>query len=120
MIHQNITFIITNSLYSPKHFQASWPGFVFPVFALQKPDMNQYNLYYLNVYKAHKIVGLDCESGGAVFSFRIWDTSLQSSAVETLEHHTEFVCGLDFNLHIPGQVMDSWHSLPVYSSYVCF
>ena len=97
--------------------------FIVPLFALQKPNMNRFRLYCINVYKAHKCVGLeslDCQSGGAVFFFRIWDTSLQSRAVETLEHHTEFVCGLDFNLHIPGQVMDGWHSLSVYSSYVCF
>ena len=24
--------------------------------------------------------------------------------METIEHHTEFVSGLDFNMHVPGQV----------------
>ena len=34
----------------------------------------------------------------------MWDFTKQSTPLETIEHHTEFVCGLDFNLHVPGQV----------------
>ncbi|MBN3326477.1 PEX7 protein, partial [Atractosteus spatula] len=34
-----------------------------------------------------------------------WDFSKTEPLLETVEHHTEFVCGLDFNLHIPNQVL---------------
>eukprot|EP00039_Didymoeca_costata_P011087 m.152754 g.152754 ORF g.152754 m.152754 type:complete len:319 (+) comp15056_c0_seq2:334-1290(+) len=42
------------------------------------------------------------------FSVRIWDVSrpqLQEQ-IQIFEDHTEFVIGLDFNLHIPGQLID--------------
>ncbi|XP_019911538.1 peroxisomal biogenesis factor 7 isoform X2 [Esox lucius] len=44
------------------------------------------------------------------FTVRFWDYSRREQPLlETLEHHSEFVCGLDFNLHIPNQVVDcSW------------
>lgn len=35
---------------------------------------------------------------------RFWDFSKSEPLLETLEHHSEFVCGLDFNFHIPNQV----------------
>uniref|UniRef100_A0A671TWA5 Peroxin-7 n=1 Tax=Sparus aurata TaxID=8175 RepID=A0A671TWA5_SPAAU len=39
---------------------------------------------------------------------RFWDYS-GNQPLDTVEHHSEFVCGLDFNLHIPNQVVDcSW------------
>uniref|UniRef100_A0A3Q1BZZ0 Peroxin-7 n=1 Tax=Amphiprion ocellaris TaxID=80972 RepID=A0A3Q1BZZ0_AMPOC len=41
--------------------------------------------------------------------FRFWDLSRNQPLLDTVEHHSEFVCGLDFNLHIPNQVVDcSW------------
>ncbi|XP_058470187.1 peroxisomal biogenesis factor 7 [Solea solea] len=45
-----------------------------------------------------------------VCSCRFWDYSQnQQPLLDTLEHHTEFVCGLDFSLHVPNQVVDcSW------------
>ncbi|KAJ8008999.1 hypothetical protein DPEC_G00084250 [Dallia pectoralis] len=44
------------------------------------------------------------------FTVRLWDYSRhEQPLLEMLEHHSEFVCGLDFNLHIPNQVVDcSW------------
>lgn len=36
---------------------------------------------------------------------RTWNVATQSTAIEVIEHHTEFVYGIDFNLHIPGQVL---------------
>ena len=36
--------------------------------------------------------------------FRIWDYTRQQTPLETIEHHTEFVYGLDFNIHNPEQV----------------
>uniref|UniRef100_A0A8C7T7S2 Peroxin-7 n=1 Tax=Oncorhynchus mykiss TaxID=8022 RepID=A0A8C7T7S2_ONCMY len=44
------------------------------------------------------------------FTVRLWDYSrTEQPLLETLEHHSEFVCGLDFNLQIPNQVVDcSW------------
>ena len=34
---------------------------------------------------------------------RTWDISRQKM-LETIQHHTEFVYGLDFSVHVPGQV----------------
>ncbi|TWW68488.1 Peroxisomal targeting signal 2 receptor [Takifugu flavidus] len=34
---------------------------------------------------------------------RFWDYSRDPPLLDTVEHHSEFVCGLDFNLHIPNQ-----------------
>ena len=34
---------------------------------------------------------------------RTWDIS-QQKMLETIQHHTEFVYGLDFSVHVPGQV----------------
>ncbi|XP_034756661.1 peroxisomal biogenesis factor 7 [Etheostoma cragini] len=43
------------------------------------------------------------------FTVRFWDYSRNQPLLDTVEHHSEFVCGLDFNLHIPNQVVDcSW------------
>lgn len=39
------------------------------------------------------------------FTVRTWDMQ-QPHALEVIEHHTEFVYGLDFNLHMPGQLAD--------------
>lgn len=39
------------------------------------------------------------------FTVRTWNIN-QPHPMETIEHHTEFVYGLDFNLHIPGQLVD--------------
>lgn len=36
--------------------------------------------------------------------YRFWDYSRDPPLLDTVEHHSEFVCGLDFNLHIPNQV----------------
>uniref|UniRef100_A0A8B9RH42 Peroxin-7 n=1 Tax=Astyanax mexicanus TaxID=7994 RepID=A0A8B9RH42_ASTMX len=38
------------------------------------------------------------------FTVRFWDYSRSPMLLDTMEHHSEFVCGLDFNLHIPNQV----------------
>ena len=38
------------------------------------------------------------------FTVRTWDIEGGPHPLESIEHHTEFVVGLDFNLHIPGQV----------------
>ena len=38
------------------------------------------------------------------FTVRTWNISNGPRPLETIEHHTEFVVGLDFNLHLPGQV----------------
>lgn len=35
---------------------------------------------------------------------RTWNIASGPHPLETIEHHTEFVVGLDFNLHVPGQV----------------
>lgn len=51
-----------------------------------------------------------------VFVLRFWDFGRRRPLLDTVEHHSEFVCGLDFNLHIPHQVTrlcPSSSSLPV-------
>ncbi|KAE8602125.1 hypothetical protein XENTR_v10013890 [Xenopus tropicalis] len=40
------------------------------------------------------------------FTVRLWDFSKSSSLLETVNHHTEFVCGLDFSILTPGQIAD--------------
>ncbi|KAG7257034.1 hypothetical protein CRUP_035065 [Coryphaenoides rupestris] len=43
------------------------------------------------------------------FTVRFWDYNRTPPLLETVEHHSEFVCGLDFSLHTPNQVLDcSW------------
>jgi hypothetical protein len=36
---------------------------------------------------------------------RLWNWTAPNCLLETIQHHTEFVYGIDFNLHIPGQVL---------------
>ncbi|ESO94916.1 hypothetical protein LOTGIDRAFT_144806 [Lottia gigantea] len=50
------------------------------------------------------------------FTVRFWDI-LENKLLKTVEHHTEFVYGIDWNLHTPGQIADcSWDELiKVYS-----
>ena len=36
--------------------------------------------------------------------YRVWDFSVQGTPTESVAHHSEFVCGIDFNLHDKGQV----------------
>ncbi|EOB02637.1 Peroxisomal targeting signal 2 receptor, partial [Anas platyrhynchos] len=38
------------------------------------------------------------------FTVRFWDFSKPNPLLETVEHHTEFTCGLDLSLHNSGQV----------------
>lgn len=40
------------------------------------------------------------------FLYRFWDFSKPNPLLETVEHHTEFTCGLDLSLHKCGQVRD--------------
>uniref|UniRef100_A0A2K5LLG9 Peroxin-7 n=1 Tax=Cercocebus atys TaxID=9531 RepID=A0A2K5LLG9_CERAT len=43
------------------------------------------------------------------FTVRFWNFSKPDFLLETVEHHTEFTCGLDFSLQSPTQVADcSW------------
>ena len=43
-----------------------------------------------------------------------WNINNGPQSLERIEHHTEFVVGLDFNLHLPGQVR------PVSDPYITF
>ncbi|KAJ7411696.1 Peroxisomal targeting signal 2 receptor [Willisornis vidua] len=46
------------------------------------------------------------------FTVRFWDFSKPNPLLETVEHHTEFTCGLDLSLHNRGQVVDcAWDEL---------
>ncbi|KAJ8315390.1 hypothetical protein KUTeg_007540 [Tegillarca granosa] len=57
-----------------------------------------------------------CELPGHKFAVRrvkvlTWDFK-QPQPLETIEHHTEFVYGLDFNIHTPGEIVDcGWDEL---------
>ncbi|KAL8595084.1 hypothetical protein ACOMHN_019122 [Nucella lapillus] len=54
------------------------------------------------------------------FSVRTWDIA-QEKTLEVIEHHSEFVYGLDFNLHVPGQIADcAWDGvIHVYQPQSC-
>lgn len=54
------------------------------------------------------------------FTVRTWDISTQTH-LEVIEHHTEFVYGLDFNIHIFGQIADcAWDgTIQVYQPRSC-
>ena len=42
-------------------------------------------------------------------SIVVWDYTQEDPMQEKYEQHTEFVCGIDFNLEIPGQIAScSW------------
>lgn len=43
--------------------------------------------------------------------YRFWDFSKPNPLLETVEHHTEFTCGLDLSLHKRGQVRARMHLL---------
>uniref|UniRef100_A0A8C5QR69 Peroxin-7 n=1 Tax=Leptobrachium leishanense TaxID=445787 RepID=A0A8C5QR69_9ANUR len=49
------------------------------------------------------------------FTVRLWDFSKPSPLLDTVEHHTEFTCGLDFSILLPGQVSDKkcFHCGPI-------
>ncbi|XP_077145402.1 peroxisomal biogenesis factor 7 isoform X2 [Ranitomeya variabilis] len=53
------------------------------------------------------------------FTVRLWDFSKPSPLLETVEHHTEFACGLDFSILVPGQVADcAWdETVKVYAPF---
>ncbi|XP_073431991.1 peroxisomal biogenesis factor 7 isoform X2 [Dendrobates tinctorius] len=53
------------------------------------------------------------------FTVRLWDFSKPSPLLETMEHHTEFTCGLDFSILVPGQVADcAWdETVKVYAPF---
>ncbi|KAL5011113.1 hypothetical protein ScPMuIL_013418 [Solemya velum] len=55
--------------------------------------------------KASPFHGSQLASCSYDFTVRLWDIG-QPNAVEVIEEHTEFVYGLDYNLHIPGQMVD--------------
>ncbi|XP_037936067.1 peroxisomal targeting signal 2 receptor [Teleopsis dalmanni] len=40
------------------------------------------------------------------FTTRIWNYGKSLDALEVNEHHSEFVCGLDWNIHKPNQLAD--------------
>ncbi|KAH9524981.1 peroxisomal targeting signal 2 receptor [Bulinus truncatus] len=45
------------------------------------------------------------------FTVKVWNVRKQECQL-TVEHHSEFVYGLDFNMHIPGQMADcGWDEL---------
>nr|AAI59000.1 pex7 protein [Xenopus tropicalis]AAI59004.1 pex7 protein [Xenopus tropicalis] len=52
------------------------------------------------------LVVLEQSEGGIAVRRRLWDFSKSSSLLETVNHHTEFVCGLDFSILTPGQIAD--------------
>ncbi|XP_065212889.1 peroxisomal targeting signal 2 receptor isoform X1 [Planococcus citri] len=46
------------------------------------------------------------------FTTRIWDYRISCDAIEVIQHHSEFVYGLDFNVHREGEMADcGWDSL---------
>ncbi|XP_078617449.1 peroxisomal targeting signal 2 receptor-like [Branchiostoma floridae x Branchiostoma japonicum] len=74
-----------------------------PIFQL---DGHKYAVKRVKCYPFERnVVG----SSSYDFSVKIWDFTRPQPCLETIEHHSEFVYGFDFNLHVPGQVADcSW------------
>jgi hypothetical protein len=51
-------------------------------------------------------------------SCRVWNTRLEDALLMNCEHHSEFVCGVDFNLFRPGQLATaSWVSGVCFSCF---
>ncbi|XP_002735592.1 peroxisomal targeting signal 2 receptor-like [Saccoglossus kowalevskii] len=74
-----------------------------PIFALSGHE------YAVRRLKCSPHHGNIVASSSYDFSVRLWDFSTPQKQLECIRHHTEFVCGIDFNLHIPGQIVDcSW------------
>ena len=47
-----------------------------------------------------------------IWCFRVWDYRISCDAIEVIQHHSEFVYGLDFNIHNEGEMADcGWDSL---------
>ncbi|XP_005090618.1 peroxisomal targeting signal 2 receptor [Aplysia californica] len=67
--------------------------------------------YAVRRIRASPFSGSIVASASYDFSVKIWDTE-QELCLDTVEHHTEFVYGLDYNLHVPGQMADcAWDEL---------
>ncbi|CAH1798363.1 unnamed protein product [Owenia fusiformis] len=87
---------------------------------LRQPKQHVFELkghqYAVRRAKCSPFVASQIASCSYDFTVRLWDFK-QPHPIETIEHHTEFICGLDWNLHIPGQIADcSWdEQVRVYS-----
>ncbi|KTF93886.1 hypothetical protein cypCar_00004692 [Cyprinus carpio] len=68
---------------------------------------HSYAIRRVKFYPFYKTILASCSYD---FTVRFWDYSKNQPLLETLEHHSEFVCGLDFNLHIPNQVISLKHT----------
>ncbi|GFR81536.1 peroxisomal targeting signal 2 receptor [Elysia marginata] len=67
--------------------------------------------YAVRRIKASPFHGAIVASSSYDFTVKIWDAAKQE-CLDTIEHHTEFVYGLDFNLHVPDQMADcGWDQL---------
>ncbi|RUS75689.1 hypothetical protein EGW08_016555 [Elysia chlorotica] len=67
--------------------------------------------YAVRRIRASPFYGHIVASSSYDFTVKIWDVTAQS-CVDTIEHHTEFVYGLDFNVHVPDQMADcGWDEL---------
>ncbi|KXJ17053.1 peroxisomal targeting signal 2 receptor [Exaiptasia diaphana] len=70
-----------------------------PVFSFKS---HQYAVRRLKCSPHHGNILASCSYD---FSVRTWDLR-DTSPLQTIEHHSEFVTGLDFNLHQEGQLAD--------------
>lgn len=65
------------------------------------------NKLHLCVFGTHYVF-----FSASVLISRIWDFKTSHEAIEVVKHHSEFVYGLDFNNHVPGELADcGWDSL---------
>lgn len=67
--------------------------------------------YAVRRIRTSPFVGSVLASASYDFSVKLWETDRQV-CLDTVEYHTEFVYGLDFNMHNPGQMADcGWDEL---------
>ncbi|XP_013081183.2 peroxisomal targeting signal 2 receptor-like isoform X1 [Biomphalaria glabrata] len=67
--------------------------------------------YSVRRIRASPFNGAILASASYDFTVKLWNIQKQI-CLQTVENHSEFVYGLDFNLHIPGQMADcSWDEL---------
>ncbi|PVD28843.1 hypothetical protein C0Q70_11438 [Pomacea canaliculata] len=76
--------------------------------------------YAVRRIKTSPFVPTSLASSSYDFTVRTWDITKQKQ-MEVIEHHTEFVYGLDFNNHLPGQMADcAWDGIiQVYQPQSC-
>jgi len=68
--------------------------------------------YAIRRIRTSPFVGSRLSSASYDFTVKFWDVDQGTVCIDTVEHHSEFVYGLDYNMHVPGQMADcGWDEL---------